>query len=768
MDCTLIATGRREGPKTEYTCQACRRGWWSHHPPERLHRNCRSLLARHHVPRGPCIHRGGELRQQESATCRGNVRVKVFACALHGECTLEKPLPGGGQVRVCSVCPDRRADDRPPKLLIAARHGLGDAVQLTVVLAHLRHHYPGAHIEIATHRGRTSIYRGQADAVHTVSGTHDLARFAGDAGRPAPFDAVYDLGWFEPIESFSDYPSTKAERCLREVFQIEPIEALCRKYTLHVSEPARQRVRAWLSTLPVSGGALAPGGPAGPAASADRSHPRFALLHYEGSSAKEAKDLSHHDAEWLCRHLWSDFGLTPIVLDWGKTCPFARSIGDQQGSHQRSAIGDQPTASSLTADSFPAFRWDNMPQDAETIAALISEAALFVGIDSGPLHVAAATETPTIACWTGFHPVHYLCPADNVLNLVPPHHIDLIRGDRARGLAYFQSRYRHKVYQSFLSFAYDCIADAVRHPGYVWRRGHWIRSDNQDQDLVIVQDVYEGDCYRLAETPIPREVIVDVGACFGSFAKKAHERNPTAQIICCECEPENVKALEKNVGQFATIVAAAVTYEQDVALLNAVYPGCMSTGGSTVLSRAEVERYRDSGPERQPGVSGTALAAGGEKPFDFAGYKREYWADLRPLATVTLEQLGERYGFARIDLLKLDCEGSEFSILEHCDLSRIRRIVGEYHGRARFDALIARRFGIAQPSAISDQQRSDQQSATLTASLLTAEGPLPTASSLTADSVSADRSSWTLEILREGEIGLFRLNHHAAAGIFRD
>jgi hypothetical protein len=71
----------------------------------------------------------------------------------------------------------------------------------------------------------------------------------------------------------------------------------------------------------------------------------------------------------------------------------------------------------------------------------------------------------------------------------------------------------------------------------------------------------------------------------------------------------------------------------------------------------------------------------------------EYWADFRPLRTLTLEDLMRQYGFDHIDILKLDCEGSEFSILGNTpSLGHIGLIVGEYHGEARFKELVADRF----------------------------------------------------------------------------
>ena len=58
-----------------------------------------------------------------------------------------------------------------------------------------------------------------------------------------------------------------------------------------------------------------------------------------------------------------------------------------------------------------------------------------------------------------------------------------------------------------------------------------------------------------------------------------------------------------------------------------------------------------------------------------------------------MEQLLQEHGLDHIDVLKLDCEGSEFSILGQTTLlDRIGVIVGEYHGKAAFLKLVAQRF----------------------------------------------------------------------------
>jgi hypothetical protein len=57
------------------------------------------------------------------------------------------------------------------------------------------------------------------------------------------------------------------------------------------------------------------------------------------------------------------------------------------------------------------------------------------------------------------------------------------------------------------------------------------------------------------------------------------------------------------------------------------------------------------------------------------------------VSPVTLEQLIDSEGLEEIDLMKMDCEGCEHSVLGCAELSTLRRmrfITGEYHGLERF------------------------------------------------------------------------------------
>ncbi|MEX0710897.1 MAG: glycosyltransferase family 9 protein, partial [Pirellulales bacterium] len=426
------------------------------------------------------------------------------------------------------------------RVLIEFRHGLGDSVQLTSLLAHLKHYHPDWAIDVAPLVGKHSIYMGQCNSIRILD--RDVID-----GRA--YQSVYNLDWPECQTCYQGWPSTKAERCLREVFNLAPIAELCR-YRIDVGAPARQAARQYLAGI------------SGPDR-ADGNGERFptVLIHYQGNTSAGAKDLSHELVRQVCDDLLSA-GYVPVILDWDNRSPLAdgKRIHNPGASHEL---------------------WKGVGTgDAEVMAALIDSSALMIGVDSGPLHVAGATATPTIGVWTGHHPLHYFAHADNVLHLVPEGHAGLLRGDPAAGREYFASRYRHETYTNLE----QSLRKAVwRHltpdsDGLVRSGGFWIRRDNALQDLVIVKDIAEQDSYRIAEFALPPAgpesagpVVVDVGAHIGVFSRALVTQCPYARIIAVECCPENIPALKRNVGPFAQVVQAALTYQADVALLNAVY-----------------------------------------------------------------------------------------------------------------------------------------------------------------------------------------------------
>jgi hypothetical protein len=52
-----------------------------------------------------CNHRGDVLRLESAACCGGRVQIKIYACAVHGECALVT-----GRARNICPCPERITD----------------------------------------------------------------------------------------------------------------------------------------------------------------------------------------------------------------------------------------------------------------------------------------------------------------------------------------------------------------------------------------------------------------------------------------------------------------------------------------------------------------------------------------------------------------------------------------------------------------------------------------------------------------------------------
>lgn len=510
------------------------------------------------------------------------------------------------------------------RVLLRFTHGLGDAVQLTVVLRHLKKYAPNWLVDVWALHGKHSALRGLASHVFSD---------VGEQPRDSEYDQILNLSWFECHRAFDRVPSTKPALCLSEIFRIEPDPELF-GYEIRTTPDADKAAEDYLRSIT----GVEPDNGRWPAA----------VLHYQGNTSAERKNLTHDVALELCRSLRSG-GLTPVILDWDRRSPL-------------------PDGNEIFCPDSAHPIWGGFGSgDAGIIAALVQRSQLMIGVDSGPLHCAGATTTPTIGVWTGHLPIRYFDFAANVTHLVPHDWRDQMRESQIR---VFEERYKFRerttkaIARDIAVLAAELLREDLVLPNdgsLVRIRDFMVRKDNIGQDLTIINDVHGGDCYKLNIIPTTVEnakVVVDVGAHIGTFARLVHERNPSAKIICVEVCPENLEALRANVGDFAEIVHGACTYEAcEIALCNAVRPNCASTGGSKVVSAEDI-------------------ATEGQG---------EYWPDRRPLEKVTLEELGERFGFESIDLLKLDCEGSEYSILANCDLSRVKFVVGEYHGQDRWD-----------------------------------------------------------------------------------
>jgi FkbM family methyltransferase len=167
------------------------------------------------------------------------------------------------------------------------------------------------------------------------------------------------------------------------------------------------------------------------------------------------------------------------------------------------------------------------------------------------------------------------------------------------------------------------------------------------------KQIFFGDLYTRG---LPHPVggggdMIDIGANVGCFTLFAVAELGARRVIAFEPDPNNFRQLAKN--------AERNPHRRIIVMQQAV--------GRT---SGEVSFYND--PEAAFTIGGTLLGARGEQ----RGY-----AEFRVKCT-TLSDILEAHGVERCSLLKLDCEGAEFDILETAEdkvLRRIDRIVMEVH-----------------------------------------------------------------------------------------
>lgn len=491
-----------------------------------------------------CRHLGEVLRLDDCVGCTGHVQLKIYGCAhpQHAETTL----------RECRECPDFAGDAglvdaQPFRVLLKQSYGLGDDVQFSIVLAHLRRLRPEWQVDVEAGNGRSTMYR---DLCRRVFNSHDAAV------RPVreEYDAVRSVPMIEPDECFFDSPASKPILLLRRLFKLQPIEELCR-YQIAVDADDLARACACLARLaPPSG--------------------RMALIHYQGYTHRRIKNINEQHVVQLCRRLKAA-GVAPIILDFDRTSALVRE-GVAVGIH-----GDDPL-------------WGTGGIDASLIAALIRQVALFVGIDSGPGHCAGATDTPSLIYWgKGLHPLHFFDLADNVTHLVRAKHGDDLLGDRGVGLDYFRRRYQHCLYRDagvmLPELALELL-DGGRSP-YTWqcdarvRRGGSCFSDSRMLRECTVDDEYQAE--RL---PDDVAVVVDCGAHVGGFSLKAAHRWSAPRIVAVEANPANWELLAMNLGDSAEICRAALWYGDEPLELIDTVAGDSDTGATCVVPAGQPAR----------------------------------------------------------------------------------------------------------------------------------------------------------------------------------
>jgi FkbM family methyltransferase len=178
-------------------------------------------------------------------------------------------------------------------------------------------------------------------------------------------------------------------------------------------------------------------------------------------------------------------------------------------------------------------------------------------------------------------------------------------------------------------------------------------------DAMTVGEIFLDDCYVRDLTLPPCPVVIDVGGFIGDFSLYAVKRLNACRVIVCEPSPRNWTLLLKNIANNG--------YQDRIEPVNKAV-----TDGSDAMMNIEAP------DEYQCMVS---------------AYSASKQA-LRAVPGISLGQLLSDHAVGTVDLLKIDCEGGEYAILESTPsdvLSCIRNIVFEYHdideGWAKLDSV---------------------------------------------------------------------------------
>jgi FkbM family methyltransferase len=160
-------------------------------------------------------------------------------------------------------------------------------------------------------------------------------------------------------------------------------------------------------------------------------------------------------------------------------------------------------------------------------------------------------------------------------------------------------------------------------------------------DIAIFEQIFIQGDYDI-EFPFIPEIIIDAGAHIGLFSVLIKNRFPAAKIICVEPDKDNCEQLTKNLAHYSNIeIVNAGLWNSDTRL-------------------NLVDKYRQ-------GHSALVVeedATKGDTP------------------AITIDSLFKKYDISRIDVLKIDIEGSEeLLFLKNYDhwLPNVRMIIIELH-----------------------------------------------------------------------------------------
>lgn len=285
-----------------------------------------------------------------------------------------------------------------PRLLVICVARFGDTLLITPTLAALKEQLPNAHLTVFAHPGRVEVLRHLDCIDHLAAITKNRARWLGWApGRQ--FDAALIYGEEPTLARF-------ARRVARQVigFAGRDNPAYGAALTVEVARPEQPMVAAAERALLL--------GPLGLTT-------RSLHLHYVVSAAEQAEALDLIEQRgWKNRRLVG-FQLqsfpTKAYRDWpvGHFTELTQRLLARYPDIQIVLLGGpESRALAVELDHSLGERVNSLAGSfsMRQNAALIAQLALYVGVDTGPTHLAGALDVPMVAMYHCFHPGRFLAP----------------------------------------------------------------------------------------------------------------------------------------------------------------------------------------------------------------------------------------------------------------------------------------------------------------------------------------------------------------------
>lgn len=174
------------------------------------------------------------------------------------------------------------------------------------------------------------------------------------------------------------------------------------------------------------------------------------------------------------------------------------------------------------------------------------------------------------------------------------------------------------------------------------------------------------------------DLVVDIGANIGMYTLALARRNPAVEIIAAEPVSETFRTLVGNLGL------------NNLRLVTAVRTAIGNPPPAPFVHRGDRRRSHDRArmhtgtlcidlASTVPSVASRSLRSAGPRWLRHVPLTREVVYELRTAELLSL------CGTRRISILKIDVEGDEVAVLRGAlpALSRVDRVVVEYHGRRR-------------------------------------------------------------------------------------